>query len=65
MLKKDARFHYGILKHRLGDKYENDCLMLSDDYKPISFIYRESAQYQMECYKKKYPNCTFKIVRLD
>ena len=45
MLKKDARYHYGIKKHIKGDGYDHDCWVLDEKYFPLKYIYRASADY--------------------
>lgn len=45
MNKNEVTNHYGIMKHIKGDFYDNDCLVLGPDYRPLKYIYRASADY--------------------
>ena len=66
MLKKDARFHYGILCHRKGESYADDYLVTDDKYKPLKYVYRASANYMAEQLTKAHSGrCRFTVVRLD
>lgn len=65
MLKKDARFHYGIKKHTCGDGYMYDCLVCGKDYQPLKYIYRQSAEFISNELQKKNKHVKYYVVRLD
>lgn len=66
MLKKDARFHYGIKCHNKGSAYADDYLVTDEHFKPLSYIYKESAQFIANKLTIAHGGkCSFKVVRLD
>lgn len=65
MLKKDAKYHYGIKKHTCGTSYSEDCWMLGDDYLPILFIYKASANYMCEKFQKANKHAKYYVARYD
>lgn len=66
MLKKDARYYYGILKHNKGSAYRDDYLVTDENYRTLKYIYRASANYMAEQLTKAHNGrCTFTVVRLD
>ena len=66
MLKSEARFHYGIMKHIKGQFHADDCLVLGENYLPLSYIYKASADYMCDQLNKAHSGrCSFKVVRLD
>ena len=66
MLKKDARYHYGIMKHTKGSGYDKDCLVLGPDYMPLRYIYRASADHICSELNKAHSNrLKFYVVRCD
>ena len=48
MHKKDARYYYGIKKHIKGTWYEEDCWVLGENYLPLKYVYRASANFMCE-----------------
>lgn len=66
MLKQYAKYHYGIKKHIKGDSYENDCLVLDSNYKPLKYIYKSSANYMCEQLNQAHSGrMKFYVVRYD
>lgn len=65
MLKKDARFHYGIKKHVCGTAYRDDYWVTGDDYRPLTFIYKQSADFICNEYQKKDKHSKYYVARLD
>lgn len=56
---------YGIKKHIKGTKFEDDCLMLDKDYRPLS-VSRETAEMLLRQFNLQYSDrYSFKIVRLE
>ena len=56
---------YGIVKHHKGDKYENDCLMLDKNYRPLDLA-RETAEMMIRQFEFSYSDeWAFRIKRLD
>ena len=66
MLKKDARYHYGIKRHTKGDGYDYDSWVLDEKYKPLKYIYRASADFMCsELNKAHRGRVKFYVVRCD
>ena len=65
MLKKDARYHYGIKKHICGTAYRNDFWVTGDGYRPLSFIYRQSAEHICNGFQKIDKHSKYYVARLD
>ena len=65
MLKKDARYHYGIKKHICGTAYKDDFWVEGDDYRPLSFIYRQSAEFICNEFQKNSIDSKYYVARLD
>ena len=65
MYKKDARFHYGIKKHTFGDGYMYDCWVVGDDYLPLKYVYRQSAEFISNELQKKNKHVRYYVVRYD
>lgn len=65
MLKKDARIHYGIKKHTIGDGYMYDCWVLGPNCLPLTYIYKASANYMCEQLQKNNRKCKYYVVRFD
>lgn len=65
MYKKNAKYHYGIKKHTRGDGYMYDCWVVGDDYLPLKYIYRQSAEYVCNELQKKTNDYKFYVVRYD
>ena len=66
MLKKDARYHYGIKKLIKGRGYDTDCWVLNDKYMPVKYIYRASASFMCEELNKAHSGrLKFYVVRCD
>lgn len=66
MYKKDARFHYGIMCHKKGERYADDYLVTNEKYQPLKYIYRASANYMADQLTKAHSGrCKFTVVRLD
>lgn len=65
MLKQDARYHYGIKKHTCGDGYMYDCWVVGDDYLPLKYIYRQSAEYVCNELQKKTNDYKFYVARFE
>ena len=66
MLKKDARYHYGIKKHIKGAWHEEDCWELGDNYLPLKYIYRASADFICEELNKAHRGrVKFYVARCD
>lgn len=66
MLKKNARYHYGIKKHIKGDAYNNDCYVLDENYKILKYVYRASANFMCEQLNEAHSGrCKFYVVRYD
>lgn len=66
MLKKDARYHYGIKKHIKGRGYDTDCWVLDEKYMPVKYIYRASANFMCEELNKAHSGrLKFYVARYD
>lgn len=66
MLKKDARYHYGIKKHIKGTGYDNDCWVLNEKYLPLLYIYKASANYMCDQLNQAHSGrMKFYVVRYD
>ena len=66
MLKKDARYLYGIKRHTKGDGYDYDCWVLDDKYMPLKYIYRASATFMCDELNKAHRGrVKFYVVRCD
>ena len=65
MLKQNARCHYGIKKHICGTAYENDFFVVNENMKPLSFIYKASANYMCSVLQQNDVNSKYYVARLD
>ena len=65
MYKKDARYHYGIKKHICGTAYANDFFVTDEKMKPLSYIYKDSANFICNELQKKDAHSRYYVVRLD
>ena len=65
MFKKDAKHHYGIKKHTCGGSYMYDCRVLGNDYLPLKYIHRQSAEFVCSQLQKKTNDYKFYVVRYD
>ena len=65
MLKQYVKHHYGIKKHTCGDGYMYDCWVVGDDYLPLKYIYRQSAEYICNELQKKTNDYKFYVARFD
>lgn len=66
MLKQYAKYHYGIKKHIPGDGYDHDCWVLGDNYLPLKYIYRASANFMCEELNKAHRDrLKFYVARCD
>ena len=65
MLKQNAKYHYGIKKHICGTAYINDFFVTGLDFKPLSYIYKESANFICEELQKKDTRSRYYVARLD
>lgn len=65
MYKKNAKYHYGIKKHTCGDGYMYDCWVLGSNGIPLSYIYRQSAEFVCNELQKKTNDYKFYVVRCD
>lgn len=65
MYKKDVRYHYGIKKHICGTAYINDFFVTDVNFKPLSYIYKESANFICEELQKKDIRSRYYVARLD
>lgn len=65
MYKKDAKYHYGIKKHTCGDGYMYDCWVVGDDYLPLKYIYRQSAEFVCNELQRKTNDYKFYVARYD
>lgn len=59
-------FHrYGIVKHIKGDSYENDCLMLDNDYRVLSLTHATAEMMIRQFHYSYGDEYSFRIRRLD
>lgn len=66
MYKKDARYHYGIKKHIKGTWRDEDCWVLGENYLPVKYIYRASANFICEELNKAHRGrVNFYVARCD
>lgn len=65
MLKKNTRFHYGIKKHTCGTSYNEDCWVLDDNYRPLKYVYRQSAEFISNELQKENKHVKYYVARCD
>ena len=65
MLKQNAKYHYGIKKHICGTAYANDFFVGNENMKPLSYIYKDSANFICNELQKKDTHSRYYVVRLD
>lgn len=67
MLKQYAKYHYGIKKCIEGDGcYAHDGWVLDENYRPLKYIYRASANYICDQLNKAHSGrVKFYVARFD
>lgn len=65
MLLKAAKYHWGIKKHICGTAYVNDFFVFDSDFKPLAYVYKESANFMCNELQKKDNKSKYYVARLD
>lgn len=65
MLKQYAKYHYGIKKHTCGTSYSEDCRVLDDNYRPLRYLYRQSAEFISNELQKKNKHVKYYVARYE